>query len=219
MEDFIETPKEQAIAVQEPAVKKQIDTMWNNEKLLKTAYQAAKYLSIGDIVPAPYKNKPENCIIAIDIANNTGLSPLTVMQNLFIVQGRPAWSGQTCIGLVNRSGRFSKPLEFVFVGEEGDDSFGCYAQTTNLEGKLVVGTPVTIKMAKDEGWYGKSGSKWKTMPIQMLQYRAGAFFARVHCPDVLLGLPMVEEVKDTYGYEEQEKQKVTISFTEGTTVE
>lgn len=39
-------------------------------------------------------------------------------------------------------------------------------------------------MAKAENW----GNKWKTMPEQMLQYRAFAFFARVYCPDKLMGL-------------------------------
>ena len=82
----------------------------------------------------------------------------------------------------------------------------------DLEGNKVVGSKITIQMAKDEGWIDKSGSKWKTMPEQMLMYRAGAFFARVHCPDVLYGVQMAEEVKDTYGYDENEKPKVTIEI-------
>ena len=42
-------------------------------------------------------------------------------------------------------------------------------------GETVNGAEVTIQMAKDEGWYGKNGSKWKTMPELMLAYRASAF--------------------------------------------
>jgi hypothetical protein len=85
-------------------------------------------------------------------------------------------------------------------------------ETVDLDGNKVVGAKITIQMAKDEGWFAKSGSKWLTMPEQMLMYRAGAFFARVHCPDVLYGVQMVEEVKDTYGYDENEKPKVTIEL-------
>lgn len=51
-------------------------------------------------------------------------------------------------------------------------------------------------MAKEEGWYGKSGSKWKTMPEQMLAYRASAFFARVHIPNALMGIHVEGEVDD-----------------------
>jgi hypothetical protein len=56
---------------------------------------------------------------------------------------------------------------------------------------------VTIAMAKVEGWYGKSGSKWKTMPEQMLQYRAGAFWCRTYAPEIALGMHTSEEVQDT----------------------
>ena len=43
-------------------------------------------------------------------------------------------------------------------------------------------------MAKQEGWFSKTGSKWQTMPDQMLIYRAYSFFARAYCPDKLLGI-------------------------------
>ena len=65
-------------------------------------------------------------------------------------------------------------------------------------------------MVKGEGWLDKSGSKWKTMPEQMFTYRAASFFARKYCPDVLMGLQTVEEVRDVSGYEEQEKPVVEI---------
>ena len=51
-------------------------------------------------------------------------------------------------------------------------------------------------MAKDEGWYGKSGSKWQTMPELMLQYRAAAFFARTNCPEITMGMYTSEEYSD-----------------------
>jgi hypothetical protein len=51
-------------------------------------------------------------------------------------------------------------------------------------------------MAKAEGWYGKSGSKWQTMPELMLAYRASAFFTRIHAPQLLMGLQTREEVED-----------------------
>lgn len=172
-----------------------IPSIWNDEGLMKQAYAAAKYLANSDLVPVTFR-KPENCLIALEYANKTGLSPLTVMQNLYVVKGKPSWSGQMCIALVNGCGRFT-PLEFEFVGEKGKDSYGCYAYATRLDNnKTYYSDAVTIAMAKGEGWFDKDGSKWKTMPVQMMQYRAGAFFARVHCPDVLLGLPLADELND-----------------------
>ena len=53
-----------------------------------------------------------------------------------------------------------------------------------------------MQMAKDEGWYGKAGSKWKTMPELMLQYRSAAFFQRTYAPEISMGMQTVEEIRD-----------------------
>lgn len=190
---------------------KQYKSMWNDKEMLATNWNAATYLAKSQLVPELYQSNPQNCLVALDMANRTGYSPLMVMQQMIIVKGKPAWSGQMSIGLVNGSGRFAEPLKFTFVGEENTMSYGCYASTKNHKGEEIKGTVITMQMAMDEGWLDKSGSKWKTMPTQMLQYRAGAFFARIHCPDVLLGMQTIEEVNDVYGYEEQ-KQTVKITL-------
>lgn len=190
----------------------QYRSMWNDQTMLEQAWRCAGFLSQSALVPETYQRQPHNCLIALDLANRSGMSPLTVMQNLYIVKGKPAWAGQFAIALVNASRRFARPLRPVFFGEEGTPTWGCYMETFDLDGNKVVGAKITMQMAKDEGWLDKSGSKWKTMPEQMLQYRAGAFFARVHCPDVLYGIQTREEVNDTYGYEDNEKPKVTIEI-------
>jgi hypothetical protein len=59
---------------------------------------------------------------------------------------------------------------------------------------VVEGAPVSIAMAVEEGWYSKAGSKWQTsMRSLMLQYRAGAFFGRIHAPDVVMGMGRTSE--------------------------
>lgn len=208
-----ETP-ETALAPQDTAlagpVNQYTPTIWNDPALMKTAYSAAKYLAASDLVPElTYKNKPANCLIALDMANRMNVSPLLVMQNLYIVKGHPAWSGQFCVAAVNGCSKFT-PLEFVTVESGGG---GCFARATRKDtGEVCKGTTVTMQMAADEGWLGKSGSKWKTMPEQMLKYRAASFFARAFCPEVLIGIQTVEEVQDVQGYDEPENQTVTITL-------
>lgn len=203
----IPTPEETELpAPQEPvALSVAVPTavsMWNDTKLMNAAWRTSRMLSCSALVPDTYRNSPENCLVAIDIANRMGISPLMVMQNLYVVKGKPSWSGSFCAAAINGSGRFS-PLEFVFVGTAGQDDFGCFAQATRLSnGVKCASDVVTIRMAKDEGWLSKTGSKWKTMPRQMMMYRSAAFFARAHCSDILLGLPTYEEVQDTRGYED-----------------
>ena len=190
----------------------QFRSMWNDTEMLAQAWKCAGFLAQSALVPDTYKGHPENCLIALDLANRSGMSPLTVMQNLYIVKGKPAWAGQFAIALVNVNRRLYTPLKPVFFGEEGTMSWGCYMEATDFEGNKLVGSKVTMQMAKDEGWIDKAGSKWKTMPEQMLMYRAGAFFSRVYCPEALYGVQMVEEVKDVDGYDSNEKPKVTIEL-------
>lgn len=190
-------------------------TMWNDPKLMNMSFRTARMLSCSALVPDSYKQSPENCLVAIDIANRMGVSPLMVMQNLYVVKGKPSWSGSFCAAAINGCGRFS-PLEYVFIGEQGKPSWGCYATAVRLSnGVRCQSDVITMDMAQMEGWLNKPGSKWKTMPRQMMMYRAAAFFARAHCSDILLGIPTKEEVQDVSGYEEEGKQTVVTLNKEG----
>ena len=53
-----------------------------------------------------------------------------------------------------------------------------------------------MTMANAEGWVNKNGSKWKTMPEVMIQYRAASFFGRMNCPDMIMGIYSQEEALD-----------------------
>jgi hypothetical protein len=200
----------------------QYRSMWNSEDDLKSAWRSAQYLAKTDLAPERtdksgnnigFKNKPENCLVAIDVANRTGFSPLVVMQHLYVVKGIPAWSGQMVIAIVNSCGLFT-PLEFIFVGEKGNDNYGCYARAFRILNNEELTSPIIdIKMSKNEGWYEKTGSKWKTMPEQMMKYRAASFFGRTYCPERLLGLQTTDEVKDTSkNNDEEETEIITITM-------
>jgi hypothetical protein len=116
------------------------------------------------------------------------------MQKMYIIHGKPAVETQLQIALFNKGGRFS-PLKYKISGT--GDARECVAIAKDLEsGETIEGPPVSIKMAKDEGWYSKNGSKWKTLPELMLRYRAAAFFIRLYAPETTLGLHTPEELMD-----------------------
>lgn len=166
----------------------------------QAAFEAAKAmasaLSKSTLVPKEYQNNAPNCLIAMEIAARVGISVFAAMQNLDIIHGRPSWRSTLLIATVNASGRFS-PLRYRFEGKLGTDDWGCRAVAKDREtGEECVGPLVTIKIAKDEGWYGKNGSKWKTLPELMLNYRSAAFWTRVYAPELSLGMHTVEEVED-----------------------
>lgn len=156
--------------------------------------RVAKMFSSSQLVPEAFQNNVPNCVIALEMAHRMGANPMAVAQNLYIVHGRPGWSSQFIIACVNQCGKFS-PLRFELTGT-GDER-SCVAWAIEKEtGDRLEGPPVSIKMAKDEGWHGKNGSKWKTMPELMLRYRAATFFGRLYAPDLLMGMQTAEEAAD-----------------------
>lgn len=156
----------------------------------------ASKLAASDIIPQAFQKKPANVLIALDMANRLNASPMMVMQNMYVVYGNPGWSSKFLISTFNMCGRFS-PLRYEFFGKPGSDDYGCRAYASELStGEKLTGPDVTIGMAKKEGWYGKNGSKWQTMPQLMLTYRAAAFFIRTCAPEISMGLPTADELVD-----------------------
>lgn len=175
---------------------------WLDDEQLGLIQRAGTLFSASSLVPKDYQGKAglSNCVIALNMAARIGADPLMVMQNLYVVHGRPSWSAQFLIACLNQTGRFT-PLRYRWQGTEGKDDWGCRAYCTDKEqGIEVVGPLITIATAKKEGWYGKNGSKWQTIPELMLMYRAAAWLVRTHAPEIAMGLPTAEESLDIAGH-------------------
>ena len=158
----------------------------------QAAQKMAMALASSTIVPKDYQQNVGNCIIALEMANRMNTSPMMVMQNLYIVNGRPAWSSQYIVAMINASKKYKTELQYELQGSGMDMS--CYAYAEDHNGHVVKGPVITMKMAQDEGWLTRNGSKWKTMPEVMMRYRAAAFFGRLNCPDMIMGIYSTDEV-------------------------
>lgn len=170
------------------------NSVWENKDQFNQLLRAAQMLSQTSIIPQSYQGKPQDCFVAIEMANRMGVSPMVVMQNMYVVKGKPSWAGQACTMLINSCGKF-KDVKHIYTGEKGKPNRGCYVTATRIsDGSQVDGVEVTMQMAQSEGW--TSNSKWRNMPELMLAYRASAFFARVYCPEAMMGVQTAEEVYD-----------------------
>lgn len=170
--------------------------VFSDAQNFETALRMADCLSKSTVVPKDYQGNTGNCMIAIEMASRINTSPMMVMQNLYIVNGRPAWSSQWIIAMINSSRRYKTELQFEFGNAKEDGGLSCQAWAEDYAGHKVVGPKITMNMANDEGWTQKNGSKWKTMPQVMIQYRAASFFGRMNCPDMIMGIYSQEEVAD-----------------------
>ena len=163
--------------------------------------RVAKGFASSTLVPKDYQGNLANCMIALNLAQRIGGDPLMVMQNLVIVHGKPTWSAQFLIASANMCGRFTA-IRFEFFGDKTKDDYGCRAVATEKgTGAVLVGSDVTIAIAKKEGWFGKNGSKWQSMPQQMLMYRAGSWWVRAYAPELSMGLQTADEAIDTFNAE------------------
>lgn len=205
--------------------------------------RACKVFASSELVPDMYKetaNNPmnkavANCMIALEVAQRIGASPLMVMQNLIIIYGKPSWSSKFLISTVNTCGRFF-PLQYKFINKgplgiveytdyekewvqdsskpkggyykntaktktfDGSkiDDIECIAYTSakNAPESILESSPISIRLAIQEGWYTKNGSKWQTMAKQMLMYRAASFWTSAYAPELSMGMRTVEENQD-----------------------
>ena len=206
-----------------------------------TMQRVCKLFASSELVPDMYKATEKNpiekamanCMIAIEIAQRIGASPLMVMQNMVPIYGKPSWSSKFLVATVNTCGRFN-PLQYRFT-EKGmlgmvdytdyvwDNStrskravakqfdgkkvmdIECVAYTTAKgSDKVLESSPVSIRLAIQEGWYTKNGSKWQTMTKQMLMYRAASFWTSAYAPELSMGMKTIEENQDIQDVEYQE---------------
>lgn len=202
MKDNLPATKNTNLAVYDDRHDDRQISFFSNIRSFEDGQRMAAMLSKSLIIPKNYQNNVADCFLAMELAVRLQTSPFVVMQNTYVIDGKPSFSAQFVIGKINSCGRFS-PLRFKFDGD-GDD-YHCFAYAKDLEtGETVNGPKVSIRMAKGEGWwskknkYGKECSKWQTMPELMMQYRAGSFFSRMYIPDLFMGMSTTEELIDMH---------------------
>ena len=194
-----------------PAVAAPIGTAvpYTERDAFELSLRIAKVYAAADLVPPQYRDNIPNCLIALNMARRIGADELQVMQNLYIVQGKPGWSGQFLIATFNQCGKFSA-LRFEWRGKAGDKEWACRAYATEkATGDRIEGAWVSWKMVEAEGWAKKAGSKWQTMPEQMFMYRAASFLVRTHAPEIAMGLATVEEIRDVIDVEPEPTKSKT----------
>jgi hypothetical protein len=161
-------------------------------EMMDKAWKFSLIISKSDFIPTHYRNKPENCFIAVQTAFRMNIDPMLVMNNTFVVSGKLGMSTAFALSLTNQSNIFKGPFDYITEGEGNDMKVTAKAVIAKT-GKEVSAT-VTMKMAMDEGW--TRNSKYKTMPEHMLIYRAATFLIRRYCPEVINGMHTVEELED-----------------------
>jgi len=203
--------------------------MFANSELVPDMYKVSE--------KNPESKAVANCMIAISMSMRIGADPLMIMQNMVIIYGRPSWSSKFLVATVNTCGRFN-PLQYKFTDKgalgmvdytdyvwnnqtrskqavikqfDGKKimDIECVAYTTAKgSDKVLESSPVSVRMAIQEGWYTKNGSKWQTMTKQMLMYRAASFWTNAYAPELSMGMKTEDEVRDIIDVEYEDVTNV-----------
>jgi len=154
---------------------------------LTEAMAFADILAKSTIVPKEFLGNPGNILVAIQWGLELGLQPLQAMQNIAVINGRPALWGDAVIALV----RGSPLCEYVYEEDDGHTAT-CRVKRRGENEQVRI---YTMDDAKTAGLVGKAGP-WTQHPKRMRQMRARAFALRDVFPDVLRGMPVAEELQD-----------------------
>lgn len=156
-------------------------------RTFEQAVEFSQYLADSTMVPKDFQGKPGNCLIAIQWGAEVGLKPLQALQNLAVINGRPALWGDALIALV----RGSLLCEFIVETDDGNIA----TCRVKRRGEQEQSRTFSIDDSKQAGLHGKAGP-WTQYPARMRQLRARAFALRDVFADVLRGMPMAEELID-----------------------
>jgi len=154
-------------------------------------YRLAKAFSMSGMVPGHFQGKPEACLVAMLYAEQLGEHPMLLFQEMSVVNGRPNTSARFAISRANKSGLLQGPISWKSKGT--GDALEVTASATLRETGEVITATVTMKEAAADGW--TRNPKYRSIPEQMLRWRAATRLINLYMPEVLFGLGVREEVE------------------------
>lgn len=153
------------------------------------AMEFSRIISNSSLVPAAYRGKPADILVAVQLGHSVGLAPIQSLQYIAVINGRPSLFGDAALALCRRS-----PL-CVDIRETFCEESQVATCEAHRRGSRPVVHTFGASEAKQAGLFGKQGP-WSQYPKRMMQMRARGFALRDAFPDVLLGMSIAEEAMD-----------------------
>lgn len=143
----------------------------------------AQALAVADLLPAAYRRKPANILLAMEYGHALGLDTITAIQQVHVIEGKPSASAQLIGGLVRRAGHKLRVT--------GDDRHAVAEIIRCDDPDFTFRAEWTLQRAQAAGLTGKG--VWKQYPAAMLKARAITEVARDACPEALAGVAYTPE--------------------------
>ncbi len=195
----------QQLTVMQDVKTARLDDSLFSEKHYNHYMNIAKCFAKSELAPKNYRNKPEDCFIAMAMGYQLGLAVEQSLQSIAVINGNPCIWGDGLLALIMSC----SSLEYMkdeFITDKNGKVTGsrCIIKRRNFDEHIV---EFTEDDAKKAGLLGKPGP-WSQYPTRMMQWRARGFACRDRFPDVLRGIKMAEEVMDYIDGEVIDKKTV-----------
>ena len=146
---------------------------------LHTQMEFAKALAAADLLPAAFKGKPANVLLAIELGKSLGIGTMTAINGVNVIAGKPSLGADLVAALVRRAGHTLR------VGMVDDNTAKAVVIRCDDPDFQFTST-WTMARAKAAGLTGKDS--WRNYPQNMLRKRAITEVARDACPEALAGV-------------------------------
>ena len=185
---------------QEEKTKEVVISDWNvpivngqlQPKNLEQLFNLAKIFANSGMVPKQYVGKPNDVIACWSMGSELGLSHMTALANIAVINGQPSLWGGAVKALVEQSGLLEHFKEWW---DGAGDAMIAYCEVQR-KGREKIIREYSMADAKQAGLLGKDN--WKHNPKRMTQMRARQWALNDEFPDVLKGLIIRETAGDDY---------------------
>lgn len=147
-------------------------------RALVDAHQIGTALCRTAFVPKHFQGKPDDAAAAILYGSTIDMDPVTALQNIYVIGGKPALYARTMVAIVMSHGHQ------VWTEEETDGTVTVAGQRKGSD--KIERVTWTSEMAARAGY--TSNANYKSNPRAMLYARASGDVARRIAPDALLGM-------------------------------
>ena len=161
----------------------------------------AKLMAVSGVaVPAHCRGQPGVCLAIVTQAQEWRMSPYSVARQSYLANDNIAYQSQIIHAIVEARAPLKNRLRYEIVGE--DDARRCKVWGTfkgeDKPHEYISETLGKLRAARGKNDRGqtKGSPLWETLPEVQLFYSASRQWARLFCPDVILGIYAVDELPD-----------------------
>jgi hypothetical protein len=170
-----------------------------NDSKMNQIIRVAEIMATGKTtIPEHLRNSPGDCMAVCLQAAQWKMNPMAVAQKTHLVSGRLGYEAQLVIAIVNTRAPIQGRLKFVWEGDWSNVN-GKTSKDENLAVTCAATfhgdtEPVTHRVSMAQAGV-RNSPLWEHDPKMQLAYLCAKRWARLHCPDVILGVYTPDELE------------------------